>query len=385
MPVTVVWDPRFLTYDFGPGHPFSETSRSLAVELLEEIGGGEASEHPALRFHRKVEPAPRTQLERFHEPAFLDRVERLDREGLRGLLDAGDTPSFPGCFVAASRLVAGTLWAGELVRRDPEMHAFQPGGGLHHAHPGRASGFCIFNDVALLIASSLGGGIERVAYIDLDVHHGDGVMYGFYDNGHVLDIDFHQDGRTIFPGTGALEESGRGDGAGLKVNLPLPPGCGDDALVGLAQRLLPSLLRAYRPQLIVLQHGVDGHAGDRLGGLRFTPRGYRSVLSMVHQLAHELGGGRLVVTGGGGYTPEHVSRVLARAGVLLSESRAPIEDAEALPAKWRQRFRELIGREAPNHWGEPDPPVPSPWTQGAEDRIVRVISEQTGIRFPVGP
>jgi acetoin utilization protein AcuC len=381
--VRVIWDERFLEYDFGPQHPFSEVSRGLAVDLWREEMQRRSVDKAAWSVLDSVEAASDVELERFHAKPYIELVRRLDRDGRGQALDSGDTPSFPGCFRAASRVVGGALAALEVVRATPAVHAFHPAGGLHHAHPDRASGFCIFDDVALTIASALGtaGTMVRVAYIDLDVHHGDGVMYGYYDDGRVLDIDFHQDGRTIFPGTGNLTESGRGDGAGLKVNLPLPPGAGDEALVALARRVVPPLLRSFRPELIVVQHGVDGHAGDRLGALRYTAAAYQTVLRSVHELAHELCEGRLVVTGGGGYTAENVSRILAGVGVLLAREGNAVGAKDPLPEKWRERFEKEYGRAAPPRWADPVPDVNSPWSAAAEDRMVRTIEQQTGVRM----
>ena len=376
LPLTVVCDPRFSEYAFGPDHPFDETSRTFAVRLFE------ASLRPEQRgrvsWQRTVEPAPASELGRFHTPAFLDLVRARSEAGDRRPLDDGDTPSFPGCYPAAARIAAGTALAVRTVLERPGF-AFVPAGGLHHAHPDRASGFCIFNDLAVGIASALGAG-RRVAYIDIDVHHGDGVMYGFYDSGRVLDIDFHQDGTTIFPGTGATGETGAGDGAGLKVNVPLPPRAGDDALVPLARRLLPPLLRDYRPELVVLQHGVDGHWGDPLARLQYTPAGYAAVDRLVIGLARELGG-RLVVTGGGGYQPGAVSRVLARTGYALAGLPLPPE-ADPLPEAWKVEYFETFGEPAPARWVDPPELEWSPWGRASEERVVRELEEALGRSFP---
>ena len=188
-------------------------------------------------------------------------------------LDAGDTPSFSGCFEAAARIAEGAACAVDFTL-EHKAPSFHPAGGLHHAHPDRASGFCIFNDVALAVGRAVAAG-HRVVYIDIDAHHGDGVMYGYYSSGRVLDIDFHQDGRTLFPGTGTTDETGLADGNGLKVNLPLPPGPGDEALGPLFQWIVPPLVRSFRPDLIVVQHGADGHVGDPLTALQYTSRVYR--------------------------------------------------------------------------------------------------------------
>jgi len=375
--VAVVWDERFLEYDFGAGHPFSERSRGLGVRLFEWLA--DRPNAPPVAWTRDVEPASREVLRSFHEDPYLDLVARASRHGSGLPLDAGDTPSFPGCFEASARIVAGAQLALTAVR-ERNAPAFHPGGGLHHAHPDRASGFCIFNDVALVVQRALADKL-RIAYIDIDAHHGDGVMYGFYDSGRVLDIDFHQDGRTLFPGTGFPTETGSGDGAGLKVNVPLPPLAGDEAVLPLFRRLVPPLLESFRPEVIVLQHGVDGHAGDALARLQYTPTAYEEILRTLLAFAHQRAHGRLLVTGGGGYRPGSVSRVLARAGALLGGFELPHGTAP-LPEEWRYEYFRTVDEGAPSHWVGPDARVPSPWRHENEASLVLELEEELGRPFP---
>jgi acetoin utilization protein AcuC len=373
----VVWSDRFLDYDFGPHHPFSEVSRGLAARLLDLATRDSAPDR--IEWSRSVPVAGRATLELFHRPEYLDFVENAGELAKQVLLDTGDTPSFPGCYEASARLVEGAVQAFDYTV-ELRRPAYHPAGGLHHAHTNRASGFCIFNDAAVAIAHGVKRGL-RIAYIDIDAHHGDGVMYGFYDSGKVLDIDFHQDGRTIFPGTGFPHEVGRGDGAGLKANLPLPPGAGDEALVPLFRRVVPPLVRSFLPDVIVLQHGVDGHYGDEIAHLQFSPAGYAEVDRVVLALAHELTHDRLLVTGGGGYRAESVGRVLARTGLLLAGLDLP-DDAAVLPQEWRKEFHRAFGREAPATWGEVPDLDPSPWIPDDESKLVRTLESQLGARFP---
>jgi acetoin utilization protein AcuC len=372
-PGLVVWDERFTDYDFGDDHPFTERSRRSAVRLLEALAP------PSASFLRDVPPAGHRLLRTFHEAEYLHLVEGASVRGKPIPLDTGDTPAFAGCFEAAGRIVEGAVRAVEFALAE-RTSAFHPAGGLHHAHPDRASGFCIFNDVAIAIGHAVGKG-HRVAYIDIDAHHGDGVMYGFYDSGRVLDIDFHQDGRTLFPGTGRPDEVGSGDGAGFKVNLPLPPGAGDEAIAPLFRRVVPPLLRSFRPELIVLQHGVDGHAGDPLASLQFTSKGYDQVDRGVVELARELSGGRLVVTGGGGYRPESVARVLARAGAASAGWPVPPIDSK-LPEGWRAEFAAEWGQRAPATWHDAGGLGPSPWSAENTEELVATLERQLGVRFP---
>jgi acetoin utilization protein AcuC len=377
-PVTVVWDDRFLDYDFGGGHPFTEASRGLAVELLELAG---FFDRPERRRMDAVAAASRSTVERFHTASYLDRLHRVSGGVRRTLLDAGDTPGFPGCWEASARIVAGTVAGAAEVLSAPGRHALQPAGGLHHAHPGSASGFCILNDVAVTLRDAFDArAIRRAAYIDIDAHHGDGVMYGFYDDGRLLDIDVHQDGRTLFPGTGDVAETGRGDGAGLKVNVPLPPGAGDEELLRLFYALVPELLRAHRPELIVLQHGLDGHLGDPLAQLQYTPRAYVAVLERLHLLAHEVCDGRLLVTGGGGYRPESVSRGLARIPYVLAGG-APPAPSTALPPAWLGRFEARLGVPPPSTWGEGPAPRPGASAERTSSAILDALESYLGRRF----
>ncbi len=375
--LTVIWDERFRAYDLGAEHPFSERSRALAADLL--AAASEARDPDAIEWVRKVPPASRSVLESFHRPEYVEFVERASGYENPILLDGGDTPSFPGCYEEAARIVEGADRALAHAMRDSRP-AFHPAGGLHHARPEGASGFCIFNDVAVAVGRAASAG-HRVAYIDIDAHHGDGVMYGFYDSGRVLDIDVHQDGRTLFPGTGFPPETGRGDGEGLKVNLPLPPLSGDEALLPLFRRIVPPLLRSFRPAVIVLQHGVDGHVGDSLAHLQYTPHAYAEIDRTLLALAQEVCGGRLVVTGGGGYRASSVSRVLARAGVLLA-GLAPPDDSEELPERWRNEYRQTMGELSPKTWADPEEPTGSRWRPEHTAKLAEELERLLGQKFP---
>ncbi|MGC2289648.1 MAG: acetoin utilization protein AcuC [Thermoplasmata archaeon] len=381
--LNVLWDPAFLRYDFGSEHPFTERSRWMAVRLLDALGLFGEIASPAPTWVSNVTSATREELLRFHTPEYVELVDRLGRGPSSHPLDAGDTPSFPGCFEAASTLSGGTLAAARTVRDAPTSHAFNPAGGLHHAHPGRASGFCIFNDLAVAIRAlqTESPSVRRVAYVDIDVHHGDGVMYGFYDDGGLLDIDFHQDGRTIFPGTGFPSETGRGDGAGLKVNVPLPPETGDEAFIPLFEQIVPTMVRRYRPEVIVLQCGMDAHVGDRLGSLQYTPAAYERAVDLVHSLAHEVCGGRLVLTGGGGYSAENVSRGLARVAVRVSGRSWHRTLEEPLPEAWREEFAHAFHRSAPRSWGEGTSTEASPWSPDRSEKLLNSLSERLGVRW----
>lgn len=373
---TLVWDDHFLAYDLGRWHPFTETSRKLGAELVDRWAAGAGV--PLAR-QSSIVPATTEALTRFHTPSYVRQVEEAAEGGGGEPLDRGDTPSFPGCDVAAARIVGGTLAAFDAVLGDGPTRAFQPGGGLHHARPERASGFCIYNDIAVALANAFADGrVQKAAYIDIDVHHGDGVMYGFYEDGRLLDIDLHQDGQTIFPGTGEPEETGRGDGAGLKVNVPLPPGAGDEEFAAVWDRVVPVMLEEHRPDLIVLQCGVDGHAGDLLGRLRYRAATYEHAVASLMEEADRWSGGRLVVTGGGGYDPTHVARILGHVGRRLSGGGLP-DPSEPLPDGWGTMFETLTGSAAPTAW---EPVVGPSRAARVADGLVRELEGALGRSFP---
>jgi acetoin utilization protein AcuC len=252
-------------------------------------------------------PASRAELEAFHFPRYLDVLERagrgdMDAEGLHMGLGTPDTPLFAGLYEYASLACGGSIQGAELVLGGQADVAFNPSGGYHHAHAGKAGGFCYLNDVVLACMRLAAAG-RKVLYLDLDVHHGDGVQAAFYTRRDVLTMSFHQTGRTLFPGTGFEDEIGAGDGLGYCVNVPLPPGTYDEAYLGAFGAVGMPIIRAYGPDAIVLEMGMDCLAGDPLAQLMLTNNAYADVL---HQLAalHK----PVVAAGGGGYHVENTVR-----------------------------------------------------------------------------
>jgi acetoin utilization protein AcuC len=234
--------------------------------------------------------------------------------------------------------------AAEQVMNETVSHSFNPAGGLHHAHPERASGFCIFNDPAVAIAYLKSKfHLKRIVYLDIDAHHGDGVMYGYYSDPGVLDIDFHESGRYLFPGTGFPDETGTGEGEGFKINIPLPPSTGDEIFLEAFDQLVPRLVRDYKPEIILVQCGADGHEQDLLAHLRLTSATYQKVIREMHTLAHELCSGRMLLYGGGGYTLANVPRVWTVAFASLAD--IPVENY--LPTAWQKNFVENTGELSP--------------------------------------
>jgi acetoin utilization protein AcuC len=300
-------------------------------------------DHPNIRLSEPRE-ANRDELLLFHNNEYLSLVEHVSNTG-SGFLDMGDTPAFKGCYEASALATGASLSAVDLVMSGKVTHAMNIAGGLHHAHPDSASGFCIFNDPAVSIAYlKKKYSTERILYLDVDAHHGDGVMYGFYADGGVLDIDFHEDGHHLFPGTGFTNEIGEGSGSGVKINIPLPPFTGDELYLRLFREIVPTAVRHFRPQVMLWQCGVDSHANDLLTHLQLTSKTYREIAKTVHDLAHELTDGRLVVFGGGGYNMANVARIWTLVAATLVGS----EISEPVPSSWRKMFEALVGEEAPS-------------------------------------
>ena len=335
----LVYSEKFLGYDLGPSHPLRPVRVKLTYDLLRTKGVLEQ------RNVEVVEPRPATRQEilLFHEEEYVRLVEKYSERG-SGLLDMGDTPAFKGCYEATSLVVGASLKACDLIMGGKFDHAFNPSGGLHHAHPERASGFCIFNDPAVSIRYLQSKfKVKRLLYMDIDAHHGDGVMYGFYKDPSVLDIDFHESGRFLFPGTGFSNETGAGEAKGLKVNIPFLPATGDEAYLEAFQQLVPRLLRKFRPEIILVQCGADGHFEDRLAQLRLSTNFYRKAVGEMHRRAHELCNGRFLLFGGGGYTLANVPRVWAVAFATL----AGLELDDRIPENWSKEFKDLTGEEPP--------------------------------------
>src|SRR5712692_883015 len=336
----LIWDERFLDYNFGPQHPLRPIRVKLTYDLIRSKGILQQGSVEVV----KPRLASREEILLFHEEDYVRLVEQYSNRG-SGLLDMGDTPAFKGCYEATSLVVGASIVAVDAVMRGGLSHAFNPSGGLHHAHPERASGFCIFNDPAVSVNYLRRKyNLKRLVYLDIDAHHGDGVMYGFYNDPSLLDIDFHESGKFLFPGTGFPDEIGENEAKGLKLNIPLLPGTGDEAYLKALHKLVPDIVRGFRPEIILVQCGADGHASDRLAYLRLTTNTYKEVVSEMHNLAHELCKGRFLLFGGGGYTLADVPRVWTVAFATLAGKKLDDE----IPEHWSREFRKLTGEDPPS-------------------------------------
>jgi acetoin utilization protein AcuC len=304
-------------YGFGQGHPFGPDRLGAFWKQAQ------ASGLAARVMCCAPVSADRASLERFHTPAYVERVIRQSKTG-EGYLDLGDTPAFPGIYEAACYVVGSVLDAIKRLLAEECRHAFVPIAGLHHARRDSAAGFCVFNDCGVAIETLRRvHGLQRIAYVDIDAHHGDGVFYAFESDPELIFADLHEDGRFLYPGTGAAGESGRGTAVGTKLNIPMPPAAGDDAFRA-AWRRVEALLDKFQPEFILFQCGADSIAGDPITHLAYTPAAHRHAAAGLCRLAEQHCRGRLLAMGGGGYNRHNLALAwTAVLEVLLENSSTP--------------------------------------------------------------
>jgi acetoin utilization protein AcuC len=307
--------PELAQYGFPQGHPFgTDRYGAFMAELERSAAYAELEVRPPRL-------ATRTELEYFHTADYVERVIELSAKG-SGLLDQGDTPAFPGVYEAAARVVGGTLEALAAIVAGPARRAFIPIGGLHHAARNTAAGFCVFNDcgVAIEVARRVHG-LTRVCYVDIDAHHGDGVFYAYENDPALAFADMHEDGRFLYPGTGARSETGTGAAKGTKLNVPMPPGA-DDAAFRAAWEEVERYVDAAHPELILLQCGADSLAGDPITHLEYTEEAHAHAARRLAVLADRHAEGRLLAMGGGGYNRKNLARAWTRVVETLADGDA---------------------------------------------------------------
>jgi acetoin utilization protein AcuC len=374
----VAWDDRLTDYDFGPGHPLAPVRVELTMALAREFGvldaGGVTMAVP--------EPASQQQLELVHDPAYLDAVRLGAPNPLFGL-GTPDNPVFPGMHEASALVAGATLAAAAAVWTGQADHGANVAGGLHHAMRRAASGFCVYNDPAIAISWLLAQGAQRIAYVDIDVHHGDGVQAAFYDDPRVLTISLHEHPMTLFPGTGLPRETGGPHAEGMAVNVALPAGTGDPGWLRAFDAVVPPLLREFRPEILVSQHGCDSHRLDPLAHLELSVDGQRTAHQRLHQLAHETAGGRWLLTGGGGYA---LVQVVPRTWThLLAEAAGrPVDPASMTPQPWRDFTRQRTGVPAPQQMTDGAPATFTPFEDGydPDDPVDRTVLATRTATFP---
>ena len=377
-PATVVFDRTLTEYDFGPGHPMSPVRVDLTMRLAADLG---------ILDRLRTVPAPMAAddlIATVHAPGLIEAVTRAGADPAGFVpahgLGSDDNPVFRGMHHAAAHVVGATTEACRQVWSGEALHSANITGGLHHAMPDLASGFCVYNDVAVGIRWLLANGAAKVAYVDVDVHHGDGVERIFYDDPRVLTISLHETGQTLFPGTGFAQDSGGPHAAGSAVNVALPPGTADGGWLRAFQAVVPPLLREFGPDILVTQHGCDSHRDDPLADLMLSVDGQRASYLSLHELAHEVCRGRWVVTGGGGYAlvdvvPRAWSHLLAVVGG------EPLDPATATPESWRRHVAERLGRRAPQRLTDGGEPVFRDWSDGYDpsvwlDRSINATREE---------
>jgi len=334
----IVYDEDFLRYDFGGGHALREVRVELARDLMHAYGLLEGGDE------LRPKPAGEAAIRRVHTDEYLSAVRKLsaDPNGVsyEHGLGTADNPVFGGMYEAAALQAGATLLACEEVASGRRARAFNLGGGFHHAMPDKASGFCLLNDLAIGIRSLLDDhGVSRILYVDVDAHHGDGVQWIFYEDPRVLTISLHEDGHYLFPGSGFVDEIGKGKGEGYAVNVPLPPYTRDVSYLFAFQEVVPSLARAFRPEVIVSQLGADAHYLDPLTHLMLTTETYEAVGRILDELSNEMCGGRWIAAGGGGYDVTAVPRVWT----LLFAQMAGARLDDALPVEWLKECKRLAG------------------------------------------
>ncbi|HEY3737142.1 MAG TPA: acetoin utilization protein AcuC [Jatrophihabitans sp.] len=375
---TAIWDPGYLAYDFG-SHPMNPVRLDLTIRMARELGVLD-------RMNVLAPLTARTEdLLTVHTADYLDAVRQASSDPtFTGFgLGTDDDPVFAGMYQASALIAGGSALAARQVWDGHVEHAVNIAGGLHHAMAGNASGFCIFNDVVLAIRTLLAAGAKKIAYVDIDVHHGDGVQTAFYDDPRVLTVSLHQDPRTLFPGTGAATETGEGEAIGTSVNLALPPGTGDDAWLRAFGAVVPGVVRAFAPDVLVTQCGCDTHHEDPLANFELSVDGQRAAIGLLHQLAHEVSDGKWVAFGGGGYglircVPRTWTHLLAEA------SGTPIAPETHVPAAWIDDLRARGATGAlPTHMGEGRAPQVRPWEPSSESWLDRAIAATRACSYPL--
>jgi acetoin utilization protein AcuC len=311
----------------------------LTWDLIHAYGLDERSTVATMRCAAADDPT----LELIHTPAFIDATRRAGHgeagDWARFGYGPGDNPIFDRMHEAGAIVAGASVAAARAVWAEGCDHAFNAAGGLHHAMPDRASGFCVYNDPAIAIAWLLANGCERIAYVDVDVHHGDGVQFAFWNDARVLTISLHQFGSWFFPGTGSASERGGPHAHGSAINVPLPALTSDEAWLEAFRAVVPAAVSAFAPDVLVTQLGCDTHHSDPLAQLLLTTGAYRATAAELHRLAHAAAGGHWVATGGGGY-----------------------QWARVVPRAWTSYFAEMCDAEVPDE-------VPEPWIEEAERRF----------------
>ncbi len=389
----VVWEDALAAYDFGAGHPMSPVRLELTAQLCRASGLFDRDDVQLL-------PAPVAsdeQLRAVHDDEFIAAVRAASHPATRPAepalasygLGSEDTPVFTGIHEASARLVGGTLQAVEAIASGAVRRAVNFSGGMHHARASQAAGFCVYNDAAIGILHALALGEQRIVYVDLDVHHGDGVERALWDEPRVVTISLHESGELLFPWTGFVQDTGGPAAPGSAVNVPLPAHTTSEGWLRAIDAVVPPLVRAVRPTLLVTQHGADTHRDDPLADLAVTVEAQQVAMAMMRDLAEQECGGRWLALGGGGYS---VTDVVPRSwtNLVATAIGEPIDPSRPLPPAYLARVGELArahGFALPHHLarhGDGSTPVLRPWAAGFDpgDDLDRRIQAARRTTFP---
>jgi len=335
-PPLVIWDDRMMEYDLGGQHPLHPLRLELTWKLARGLGVLDGVELHSPR------PADDPTLCTVHTPAYVAAVREASIHGgptrlIGHGLGTDDNPVFENMHDLAALIAGGSVEAALAIANGRTDRAINLAGGLHHAMPDHASGFCIYNDAALAITAMLDAGVKKIAYVDVDVHHGDGVHAAFYNDPRVLTVSLHESPHTLWPGTGYPGEYGRGPAAGTAVNIPVPAGASDAVWLRAFHAVVPGIVTAFRPEVLVTQHGADTHREDPLADLLVTVDGQLTVHRALRALAEKAAGGRWLALGGGGYALVRV-----------------------VPRSWTHLLATVLDRDL-----DPRTPVPADWTADA--------------------
>lgn len=383
----VVFDEALTTYDFGIAHPMAPVRIDLTMQLAREMGVLDNLDVVG------ATPATDDELTLVHAPEYIERVQLLsahpDGVDLAVGLGNDDNPVFSRMHEASALIAGASVEAARRVWTGQAPRAVNISGGLHHAMPGNASGFCIYNDLGLAIRWLLDHGAQKVAYVDVDAHHGDGVQRMFWNDPRVLTISIHEGPQTLFPGTGFSTETG-GEGAeGSAVNIPLPPGTSDAGWLRAFHAVVPQVLREFQPDVLVTQHGCDSHMDDPLTNLMLSVDGQRAAYLALRDLADEVSGGKWVATGGGGYA---VLDVVPRAWTHLLSivSGHPLDPGSLTSPQWRERIASLRGTPALSSMTDGRTPGYRDWRDGYDpdswlDRSINATRDAVFPLFGIDP
>ncbi|HVV10256.1 acetoin utilization protein AcuC [Amycolatopsis sp.] len=379
MQPAVVWDPALLGYDLGGDHPFNPVRLQLTISLATELGilDGVPLLVPA--------PAGDDELLRIHAPDYLEAVRQAPMAGwdVGHGLGTADNPVFSDMHDSSALVVGSTLLAARKIAEGQVRRAVNIAGGLHHAMRDHAAGFCVYNDCAVAISWLLDHGFDRIAYVDTDVHHGDGVQAAFYDDPRVLTVSLHQHPFTLWPGTGYSGEAGAGAGEGTAVNIPLPPHTRDPGWLRAFHAIVPSLLAEFRPQLLVTQCGVDSHEEDPLADLSLSVDGHRTIYSTLRELADRYADGKWLAVGGGGY---QLIRVVPRSWthLLAMALDRDVKPETPIPPGWTDLVRKAApNAELPTKMTDGAETAYRPWGDGEDDPVDIAIRDTRRAVFPL--